>query len=112
MAHPNQTGERGWSVQSAGTAGSSAAVTNTTHHELDGRHIRQIMVYTATQIYFNFDNATTDVSAANDMIIEKNTLTVLNVPHAVVGNNLVTDKLYFNYNSTSTTTGAVRIVEC
>jgi len=110
MAHPNQIGERIFSVQSAGTAGSSAAVTNTTHHKLDGRYIRQIMVYSATQLYFNFTIAETDVSAANDLIIEQNTLTVLNVPHGLL--KAGGDEIYFNYNSTSTTTGAVRIVEC
>ncbi len=110
MAHPNQVGERIFNVQSAGTAGSSADVTNTTHHELDGRHIRQIMVYSATQLYFNFTIADTDVSAANDLIIEKNTLTVLNVPQGLLKEG--GDAIRFNYNSTSTTTGAVRIVEC
>ena len=60
MAHPNQIGERIFNVQSAGTAGSSAAVTNTTHHKLDNRSIRQIMVYSATQIYFNFTIAETE----------------------------------------------------
>ena len=110
MAHPNQIGERVFSVQSAGTAGSSADVTNTTHHTLDGRHIRQIMVYSATQLYFNFTIADTDVSAANDLIIEQNTLTVLNVPHGLLKEG--GDEIRFNYNSTSTTTGAVRIVEC
>ena len=111
MAHPNQIGERIFNVQSAGTAGSSADVANTTHHKLDNRGIRQIMVYSATQLYFNFTIADTDVSAANDLIIEQNTLTVLNVPHGLFKEDGA-NEIRFNYNSTSTNTGAVRIVEC
>ena len=62
-------------------------------------------VYSAVEIYFNFTITTTDVTAANDMVIPKNTLTFLTVPRGL-GNTV-----YFNYNSTSTTTGAVKTVE-
>ena len=63
-------------------------------------------VYSAVEIYFNFSATTTDVNASNDLLIPKDTLIFLTVPRGL-GNTV-----YFNYNSTSTTTGAVRIVEC
>ena len=100
----NATVGGGWTVSSAGTAGSSSAVTNTTHKSLTGR-TGTIGVYSAVEIYFNFSTTTTDVNASNDLLIPKNTLTFLTVPKGL-GNTV-----YFNYNSTSTTTGAVRIVE-
>ena len=56
--------------------------------------------------YFNFAIAETNVNASNDLIIPKNTMTFITVPR---GLGLT---IYFNYNSTSTTTGAVRLVEC
>jgi len=100
----NATVGGGWTVSSAGTAGSSSAVTNTTHKSLTGS-TGTIGVYSAVEIYFNFSTTTTDVNASNDLLIPKNTLTFLTVPKGL-GNTV-----YFNYNSTSTTTGAVRIVE-
>jgi hypothetical protein len=93
-----------WSVNSAGTAGSSADVANSTHLEL-ATMTSTLGVYSAVEIYFNFATSGTDVNASNDMILPKNTLTFLTVPRGL-GNTV-----YFNYNSTSTTTGAVRIVE-
>ena len=93
-----------WTVNSAGTAGSSADVTNTTHLAL-ATMSSTLGVYSAVEIYFNFTITTTDVTAANDLVIPKNTLTFLTVPRGL-GNTV-----YFNYNSTSTTTGAVKTVE-
>jgi len=93
-----------WTVATAGTAGSSADVANTTHKSLIPS-TATIGVYSAVEIYFNFSTTTTDVNASNDLLIPKNTLTFLTVPKGL-GNTV-----YFNYNSTSTTTGAVRIVE-
>ena len=93
-----------WTVLSAGTAGSSAAVTNTTHQVLKSA-TATIGVYSAVEIYFNFSTTTTDVTAANDLVIPKNTLTFVTVPRGL-GNTV-----YFNYNSTSSTTGAVKTVE-
>tara|TARA_R100000995_G_C3435746_1_gene100743 strand:+ start:446 stop:790 length:345 start_codon:yes stop_codon:yes gene_type:complete len=93
-----------WTVNSAGTAGSSADVTNTTHLAL-ATMTSTLGVYSAVEIYFNFTITTTDVTAANDLVIPKNTLTFLTVPRGL-GNTV-----YFNYNSTSTTTGAVKTVE-
>jgi hypothetical protein len=93
-----------WTVASAGTAGSSDAVTNTTHKSLKSA-TGLLGVYSAVEIYFNFSASATDVNASNDMIIPKNTLMFLTVPR---GLGLT---INFNYNSTSTTTGAVRLVE-
>jgi len=93
-----------WTVSTAGTAGSSANVANTTHKLLSSS-TATVGVYSAVEIYFNFSTTTTDVTAANDLVIPKNTLTFITVPKGF-GNTV-----YFNYNSTSTTTGAVKVVE-
>ena len=93
-----------WTVNSAGTAGSSANVNNSTHLALAAT-TAPLGVYSAVEIYFNFTASATDVNASNDLLIPKNTLTFLTVPRGL-GN-----AVYFNYNSTSTTTGAVRTTE-
>ena len=93
-----------WSVNSAGTAGSSADVANTTHLAL-ATMTSTLGVYSAVDIYFNFATSATDVTAANDMVIAKDTLTFITVPRGL-GNTV-----YFNYNSTTTGTGAVKTVE-
>ena len=94
-----------WTVSSAGTAGSSGDVTNTTHKSL-ATMTANLGIYSAVDIYFSFATSGTDINGSNDLVIPKNTLTFLTVPRGL-GNTV-----YFNYNSTSTTTGAVRIVEC
>ena len=93
-----------WSVNAAGTAGSSASTGNTTHLAL-ATMTSTLGIYSAVEIYFNFATSATDVNASNDLIIPKNTQIYLTVPRGL-GNTV-----YFNYNSTSTTTGAVRTVE-
>ena len=93
-----------WTVNYPGTAGSSADVANSIHLAL-ATMTSTLGVYSAVEIYFNFSITTTDVTAANDMVIPKNTLTFVTVPRGL-GNTV-----YFNYNSTSTTTGAVKTVE-
>ena len=93
-----------WTVATVGTAGSSADVNNTTH-KLLASNSGTIGVHSAVEIHFNFTTTESNVNASNDMILPKNTLTFLTVPRGL-GNTI-----YFNYNSTSTTTGAVRIVE-
>jgi|TARA_R100000742_G_C4183408_1_gene17791 hypothetical protein len=100
----NATVGGNWTVNSAGTAGSSASTGNTTHLAL-ATMTSTIGIHSAVEIYFNFTTTATDVNASNDMIIPKNTLTFLTVPRGL-GNTV-----YLNYNSTSTTTGAVRVVE-
>ncbi len=93
-----------WTVNSVGTAGSSANVNNTTHLALAAT-TATLGVHSAVEIYFNFASSATDVNASNDLIIPKNTTTYLTIPRGL-GNTV-----YWNYNSTSTTTGAVRTVE-
>ena len=94
-----------WSVNAYGTAGSSADVANTTHLAL-ATMTSTLGVYSAVEIYFNFTStADTNVNADNDLLIPKNTLIFLTVPRGL-GNTV-----YFNYNSTSTTTGSVKTVE-
>jgi len=101
----NTTVGGNWSVGSAATTGSSAGVANTIHYALAaGTHT--MGVYSAVEIYFNFTaDSGSDVSATNDLLIPKDTLTFLTVPRGLGSS------IYFNHNSTSTTTGAVRIVE-
>ena len=101
----NTTTGAEWSVKSVGTAGSSADVANTTHVSL-GATAGCLGIYSAVEIYFNFSATTTDVNASNDLKLAKDTLTFITVPRGL-GNTI-----YFNYNSTTSTTGAVRIVEC
>ena len=93
-----------WTVNSAGTAGSSASTGNTTPLALAAM-TSTLGVYSEVEVYFNFATSATDVNASNDMVIPKNTMIYLTVPRGL-GNTV-----YFNYNSTSTTTGAVRTVE-
>ena len=94
-----------WQVQSAGTAGSSADVANTTHLEL-GKSIGQIAVLSDVEIYFGFSSASNQsINTSNDLKLPKNTLTFIVVPRAVG------TTVYFNYLSTSTTTGSVRLVK-
>lgn len=100
----NATTGGSWTVSSVGTAGSSSAVTNTTH-KLLARDTSTLGIYSAVEIYFNFTASGTDVNASNDLLIPANTNFFITVPR---GLGLT---VYFNYNSTSTTTGAVRIVE-
>lgn len=100
----NATVGGNWTVNSVGTAGSSANVNNSIHLAL-ATMTSTIGIHSAVEIYFNFTTTATDVNASNDMIIPKNTLTFLTVPRGL-GNTV-----YLNYNSTSTTTGAVRVVE-
>ena len=90
------------------TAGSSADVANTKHMDLAST-THQIMVYAAGDIYFNFATSDLDIDADIDLVLPGGSLTSLAVP---VGMRSVrSDTLRFNFNSTSTTAHAVRIVE-
>ena len=93
-----------WSANAPGTAGSSANVNNSIHLAL-GTMTSTLGVYSAVEIYFNFATSDTDVNDTRDLVLPKNTMVFLTVPRGL-GNTV-----YFNYNSTSTTTGAVRTVE-
>lgn len=96
-----------WTVNAAGTAGSSDDTANTTHLDVSGSS--QLGVYSAVDIYFNFgtdDSGTNgDVTTANDLIIPGDSLVFVQIPRGLG------KTIFFNYLSTSTTTGAVRIVE-
>ena len=93
-----------WTVSSAVTTGSSADVANT-KHKLLLSSTSTIGVYSAVEIYYNFTTSESNVNASNDLLIPANTQFFITVPRGL-GNTI-----YFNHNSTSTTTGAVRIVE-
>ena len=93
-----------WTVSSAVTTGSSASVSNTKHKLLLGS-TSTLGIYSAVEIYYNFTTSETNVNASDDLIIPANTQFFITVPRGL-GNTI-----YFNHNSTSTTTGAVRIVE-
>ena len=94
-----------WSEGTAATTGSSANVNNTIHFALNAS-TNVVGVYTAVEIYFSFTgDAGTDISATNSLVIPKDTTTFLTVPRGLGAT------IAFNHNSTSTTTGAVRIVE-
>jgi hypothetical protein len=100
----NATVGGAWTVSSSETTGSSADVANTKHKLLTAS-TATIGVYSAVEIYFNFTASESNVNDSDDMILPKNTLTFLTVPRGLG------DTIYFNHNSTSTSTGAVRIVE-
>jgi hypothetical protein len=89
------------------TAGSSADVTNTKHMDL-APSTHQIMVYAAGDVYFNFATSDLDIDADIDLILPGGSLTSVAVPIGMKG---ASDTLRFNFNSTSTTAHAVRIVE-
>ena len=100
----NSTVGGSWTVATAGTAGSSADVANTSHKLLLGS-TSTLGVYSAVEIYYNFTTSETNVNASNDLLIPANTQFFITVPRGL-GNTV-----YFNFNSTSTNTGAVRMVE-
>ena len=100
----NTTVGGAWTVSDVGTAGSSASEANTIHKSI-AASTGTIGIYSAVEIYFNFTTAEANVDEDKDLVLPKNTLTFLSVPRGL-GNTIK-----FNYNSTSTTTGAVKIVE-
>ena len=90
------------------TAGSSADVANTKHMDLAvGTH--QLLLYAAGDVYFNFATSDLDIDADIDLILPGGSLTSIAVP---VGMRTSSGQVIrFNFNSTSTTAHAVRIVE-
>ena len=78
-----------WTVSSAGTAGSSADVANTSHKLLKS-NTGTFGVYSAVEIYYNFASSETDVNASNDLLIPANTQFFITVPRGF-GNTV-----YFN----------------
>jgi len=101
----NSTVGGGWSVKSAAASGSSANVNNTIHVALAST-TATLAVYSSVALHFNFSaDSGQDVNASNDMIVPKDTMMFFTVPRGL-GNTV-----YFNHNSTTTSTGSVRIVE-
>ena len=95
-----------WNVSTSGTAGSSASNANTIHFEVS-INTAQIGILADTEIYFSFGTATTDINVSNDddLKLPKGTLTFITIPRGLG------KVIYFNYISTTTTTGNVRIVQ-
>jgi hypothetical protein len=88
-------------------AGSSGSAGNTKHLDLSsGAH--QLLIYSAGDIYFNFATSDEDIVANNSLILPGGSLTSIAVPLGIRGSG---DTIRFNFNSTSTTTHTVRIVE-
>ena len=100
----NATVGGSWTVSTAGTAGSSADVANTSH-KLLASNTSILGVYSAVEIYYNFTTSETNVDSSNDLLIPANTQFFITVPRGLGST------VYFNFNSTSTNTGAVRMVE-
>lgn len=102
----NTSTSGGWTVSTSGTAGSNALDTNTIHFNVSGA-TNILGIYADVNIHFKFTTADSDIVVADDddMILLANTLTFINVPRGL-GNTII-----FNYISTTTTTGSVRIVE-
>jgi hypothetical protein len=100
----NTTSGGQWTVATALTAGSSADVANTKHKLLLGS-TGTLGVYSAVELYYNFTASETNIDPSNDLLIPANTNFFLTVPRGLGMT------IYFNYNSTSTNTGSVRIVE-
>ena len=101
------SGGLGGSAGDAITAGSSADVANTKHLDLS-TGVHQLLVYSAGDIYFNFATSDEDIVANNSLILPGGILTSLAVPIGIMSSG---DTIRFNFNSTSTTTHTVRIVE-
>ena len=97
-----------WTVNDVGTSASNADTTNTVHLNVSGAS--QLGVYAlGADIHFNFSASVSgtdgDVNDSNDLRLGARALTFFTVPRGL-GNTI-----YFNYLSTSTTTGTVRTVE-
>ena len=101
------SGGLGGSPAAVIAAGSSADATNTKHLDLSSG-VHQLLIYSAGDIYFNFATSDEDVVANNSLIFPGGSLTSIAVPLGIQGSG---DTIRFNFNSTSTTTHTVRIVE-
>ena len=101
------SGGLGGSAAAVIAAGSSANANNTKHLDLtSGAH--QLLIYSGGDIYFNFATSDEDIVANNSLILPGGALTSIAVPIGIMGSG---DTIRFNFNSTSTTTHTVRIVE-
>ena len=86
----------------------SPTLTDTKHMDLDvGTH--QLLIYSSGDIYFNFATSDLDIDNDVDLILPGGSLTSIAVPVGM--RSARSDTIRFNFNSTSTTTHTVRIVE-
>ena len=90
------------------SAGSSASAGNTIHLDISSG-VHQLLIYSDGDIYFNFATSDEDIVANNSLILPGGALTSITVPVGLIGKTGGT--IRFNFNSTSTTTHTVRIVE-
>ena len=118
----NTTAAGGFSVADAasggvgGTSGASitAAVigsptlTDTKHMDLAST-THQILIYSSIDIYFNFATSDLDIDNDIDLILPGGSLTSIAVPAGIRGSG--SDIIRFNFQSTSSSTSTVRIVE-
>ena len=101
------SGGLGGSAAAVIAAGSSSNANNTKHLDLSSG-VHQLLIYSAGDIYFNFATSDEDIVANNSLILPGGSLTSIAVPLGIQGSG---DIIRFNFNSTSTTTHTVRIVE-
>ena len=101
------SGGLGGSAAAVIAAGSSSNANLTKHLDLSSG-VHQLLIYSAGDIYFNFATSDEDIVANNSLILPGGSLTSIAVPLGIQGSG---DTIRFNFNSTSTTTHTVRIVE-
>ena len=96
-----------WTVNSVGTINSNADTTDTVHLNVSGAS--QIGLYSSVAMNFNFSASVSgtdgDVNDDNDLTLIGRSLTFITVPGGLG------DTIYFNYLSSSTSTGTLRSVE-
>ena len=103
----DSSGGLGGSAAAVIAAGSSSNANLTKHLDLSSG-VHQLLIYSAGDIYFNFATSDEDIVANNSLILPGGSLTSIAVPLGIQGSG---DTIRFNFNSTSTTTHTVRIVE-
>ena len=103
-------------ASSGGLGGSSGAVItaavsggSTSHLDLSV-DAHQLLIYVSGDIYFHFATSDTAVDTDIALILPGGSLTSIAIPVAIRSHGS-SDTIRFNFNSTSTTTHTVRIVE-
>ena len=98
-------GSAGASITAAAIG--SPTLTNTLHMDL-GDDTHQLLVYAASDIYFNFATSDLDIDNDIDLILPGGSLTSISVPVGLRSNR--SDTIRFNFQSTGSAC-VVRIVE-
>ncbi len=101
------SGGLGGSAEAVIAAGSSANANNTVHFDL-ADSTTLLMLYAEGPVYFNFAATDEDIVANNSLILPDSQLISIAVPRGLAAKG---DTIRFNFNSTSTVTHTVRIVE-